>query len=360
MAQDYDQLVSEFYFAAAHTRDWTRPLRAVAEYAGCRNAIIHHGSWKAGTPAMIGMIDDGEIDHGELSDYPEFVAEHGEPRFQFAERLYRESRLRAFRDQDFIDERDMKRHPYYEDVLNRIGIRYGLVCPLPAPKETGIAVSLQRSRRDGPFEDAAVGFIERLSHHVRQAIELEKILYPRLGVSGSGCKLPWYSTVIRRDRTVLAISSEFESTFLSTGTFRVRGGRLVATSARLDALLRRGVQDAANGGSPSIAVTGRQVALQCIPLVSDVGLFLPAEQVVLEVKPLVAELDPVQVASRRFGLTPSETRVLDGLWRGLSVSSIADERHVSIWTVRAQLKAILRKMKVRSQREVVRTLARLA
>lgn len=56
-----------------------------------------------------------------------------------------------------------------------------------------------------------------------------------------------------------------------------------------------------------------------------------------------------RIADPLAELSPRERAVLDGMMRGLSAAEIADEQFVSIPTVRSQIRAILRKLDVRSQ-----------
>lgn len=55
-----------------------------------------------------------------------------------------------------------------------------------------------------------------------------------------------------------------------------------------------------------------------------------------------------------FDLTPAETDVMRALAEGQALPQIADSRHRSIETIRAQLKAIMAKTETRSQTELVR------
>jgi DNA-binding CsgD family transcriptional regulator len=58
-----------------------------------------------------------------------------------------------------------------------------------------------------------------------------------------------------------------------------------------------------------------------------------------------------------YGLTPAETTIANGLLSGLSPQEIADQRRVSIGTVRDQLKSLLSKTGTRRQSDLVRILA---
>lgn len=60
-----------------------------------------------------------------------------------------------------------------------------------------------------------------------------------------------------------------------------------------------------------------------------------------------------------FNLTPAEGALANGLMRGLSIEEFANERKVSIETVRTQSKSLLAKTGSRRQAELVAMLARL-
>lgn len=61
-------------------------------------------------------------------------------------------------------------------------------------------------------------------------------------------------------------------------------------------------------------------------------------------------------ACRIYGLTAAEGRLVNGLVRGASLPEVADELHISLATVRAQLKHVFGKTRTNRQSELVRVM----
>lgn len=83
---------------------------------------------------------------------------------------------------------------------------------------------------------------------------------------------------------------------------------------------------------------------------------------VVSLEPLDAEtqaLDPKLLVDL-FGLSPSEADIAASLASDRSIGEIAQARTVGIETVRGQVKSLLRKMELNSQKQLVRVLTRVA
>ena len=83
---------------------------------------------------------------------------------------------------------------------------------------------------------------------------------------------------------------------------------------------------------------------------------------VVSLEPLDADasqLDP-KVLVELFGLSPSEAEIAAALAGDRSIGEIARQRTVGVETVRGQVKSLLRKMELNSQKQLVRVLTRVA
>ncbi|MEZ5911518.1 MAG: helix-turn-helix transcriptional regulator [Paracoccaceae bacterium] len=81
---------------------------------------------------------------------------------------------------------------------------------------------------------------------------------------------------------------------------------------------------------------------------------------VLIMTPEQEAIDTVSLLARHFGATPGEAQIAVLLASGRRLAEIAEERAVSIHTVRNQLKSVMSKMNVRRQADLVRAVLRLA
>ena len=153
---------------------------------------------------------------------------------------------------------------------------------------------------------------------------------------------------------MLTLGNGFEEGLIDSGLCRLLGNELRGRSAVFQRQIEGALQAAAQGAVQSIELPKRRIRLTFVPLVDEEGLNLPAPTIALFMESLEKQLDsPTQVAAKRFGYTAAETDVCELLIAGCSVQGIAEQRSVSIWTVRTQLKSIFRKSDVRNQSALV-------
>ena len=141
------------------------------------------------------------------------------------------------------------------------------------------------------------------------------------------------------------------------GALRLRGSRLHATDANLDAHLQKLVEHATRPVDP----VGSEIAMP-----GDAGRFLivpvtPSEQDVLgfgavavvainPLRPHVADSDHKAAA---FGLSAAERAILPAFLNGASIDEIAAQRGTTRETIRSQLKSIYAKVGVNSRTELI-------
>lgn len=152
-----------------------------------------------------------------------------------------------------------------------------------------------------------------------------------------------------------------EPSALRRSPVQIAGGRLSLADRADDTALREALNDAATRAHERVLVLGRQTGA---PVVVDVLPSLPARtvcfrrQAVLllrERAPGGADRGPV--LQELYGLTSAEAEVAMAMTQGAPVSDIAASRGVAPSTVRAQVKAILSKVGVGRQVELVQRLA---
>jgi DNA-binding CsgD family transcriptional regulator len=133
----------------------------------------------------------------------------------------------------------------------------------------------------------------------------------------------------------------------------------------LQALAQPAGQPAGQAGAHFVAVLQRTVfdcrTARFAPDVLHTPLpqsWLQPDQplLLLTLTPRVQPTPPTQLLQQAWGLTPSEAEVASWLGRGLSISAIAEQRCVSLHTVRAQVKALLHKSGSRRQTELLHKL----
>jgi len=85
-------------------------------------------------------------------------------------------------------------------------------------------------------------------------------------------------------------------------------------------------------------------------------------EAVVRVEPLEPDATPLEplVVAQLFGLSRSESEIAAALASDLSLAEIAARRGVELETVRGQVKSLLRKMELNSQKQLMRVLTRIA
>jgi DNA-binding CsgD family transcriptional regulator len=180
--------------------------------------------------------------------------------------------------------------------------------------------------------------------------------------------------LIERTRSVLATNAAARRYLEGDAPLAVRDGYLVGRTASADAALERALErltelQLREPGGPARRVAARVPArtgdfawctLWDLAPESSLGAFGQRRAILLSVAPRTraVSLDPM-VVSAMFELTPAETRIAIALAQGDDLAAIAQALHLSLATVRSQLKAIFAKSGVHRQADLVQLLIRM-
>ncbi|MEY2686669.1 MAG: hypothetical protein RL375_867 [Pseudomonadota bacterium] len=141
------------------------------------------------------------------------------------------------------------------------------------------------------------------------------------------------------------------------------GDRLLACTPLETAELLRAVRDAATLSRRSLVRlgTGLRHCIAVVPLTSETALTDPAAGQALLLFGRRQVCAPLSIAffARTFGLTPTESQVLEALCQGEPPARIAALNGVAVSTIRTQLTAIRAKTQTGSLRELVRQVSTL-
>lgn len=141
------------------------------------------------------------------------------------------------------------------------------------------------------------------------------------------------------------------------------GERLTACTQLETTELLRAVRDAATLSRRSLVRlgTGLRHCIAVVPLTGDVAMMDANDGQALLLFGRRQVCAPISIAffARTFGLTPTETQVLEALCQGEPPARIASRNGVAVSTVRTQLTAIRAKTQTGSLRELVRQVSTL-
>jgi DNA-binding CsgD family transcriptional regulator len=258
--------------------------------------------------------------------------------------------------------------------MEPLGLRYFLAAQVFCSPSHQAVFAVHRSRTQGHVDSAAIEKIERLLPHLQQAMDLKFRLaaaeiksrpdLESLERLNEGCV-----TVDRTGKTLFVNAAASEIIARSDGVDVVNGvisfsdtkaanrfGRLLEQlidGKEVPAAVRQFPAKRPNGKRPYL------IALRPLPQHSGFSPYAdPAIASVFIRDPEdYAALNTV-LLKQSYDLTKAETELAAALDRGFGLRDIADRRAVSINTVRTQLYALMAKLGVHRQTELIGLLAR--
>jgi DNA-binding CsgD family transcriptional regulator len=278
------------------------------------------------------------------------------------------SKQAVFDDLDILDSEQIKQHPYYQQFLRPVGLKWFAGVHVRCNEETWI-LSIQRGEEQLPFSPAQKRRLANLSSLTSSAATVARALGFRqasgmldaFDVSGLAAIL------LDRGGNVVRANSAAES--LLVGEWTILNGRLRSTSrtatAEFDRVLGRGLFETDRSKLPSVTVLPRSGGLPLLAYLLRTppleGNALASCQAVIVLVDPNSRLSPSEVILRSvFKLTPAEARLACNLSSGDDLEQTAFQLGVSKETVRNQLRGIFTKTETHRQSELVALLASLS
>jgi DNA-binding CsgD family transcriptional regulator len=281
---------------------------------------------------------------------------------------------RLLRCHEHFDEGFVRRSEFYQDFALRHGRRFLLGARLARTDEFSAFAGLHRTPEQGPFDDNDLSFFERVKPHLERAAQIQNRINEIEGASRAANAVLDQLTfgILTADKNGRIVSTNLigQEVLASGDGLVARGGRLTVThedmACRLvealrsateprDGTARRGVTlliERPSGKAP--------FRLLIAPLPESGNNLLEAAK---GATALILITDPERIATvpgdhlrSIFRLTKGEAQVALGIVAGKTADEIAEERGVSVGTVRTQLKALLQKTGTDRQAELVRLL----
>ena len=361
------EAISSIYSIATDPAGLAQVLDGLADLVGGKGLLMGPLSRTAAPDPSLVTYASG-IFHEAVPDYLEhFIALN--PRKNWLT-LNNFSEV-VFSDHDLIDERELRRHTFYNDFLIRNENLYSLDRLSTRAPGRKLWVSVQYSHRAPPPELWHREIFSILTDHLYQALDiygrmralqpgeaalLEQFDCPALILSGRG-------------RILMANGAAND---WSDPRISLRGGRVVAPhpadAARLDRVLADVGLRARGGAAPDMTVlrgdgTRPPLLMRAAPFRgadARVGLDtfdedLPAILVLFQASRRTATSEKaVAEALRCLGLTPAEVRVAATITSGRSPEETAEDLGIALSTARHHVKRIYEKLGIRRQSELVR------
>lgn len=268
---------------------------------------------------------------------------------------------KVYIDHDFHGVTRLERSPFYADFLHGHGI--GHYALLPAKGEGGAlsVLSVQREKGRGGFTSHETRLMSTVQAHFRQAMQLRRQLNQR---EAQTLLLEKALDALSFPILVCSMSGHVHSSNIAGQHWLLQPGCPMVRPDLLPAAMRRMLEQACGHGGQQ----PRAAAWQ--PLNADLMIALPLAPIAVAGGDALALLAiqgprwgnvvPEEMLRALFGLTPAEIRLVQHLMQcDEPLPIVAEQMHLSLNTLRTQLKAIFQKTHTRRQSGLLRLMRQL-
>lgn len=271
-------------------------------------------------------------------------------------------------DLDLFTPDEISRHPYYQEFLAPLGLRWYAAVKVAAGEDFW-ALSLQRTIEQGPFSPGELEDLAKLSVQLGSSAALTRAL----GLARAEAALDAFdasgTAVVMMDRCgkVIRINSAAEQ--LLGPDLQVSNSRLVLAHRDAAAAIQKSLWELLHAVEPASSMPpvalprfGRRPLLAYpmrLPAVSPNAL-APCQAAVVLLDPDARPRPPEAVLRSCFGLTACEAKLARHVSSGEALEAAADELAISYETARNHLKAIFAKTDTHRQAELIALLAKVA
>jgi DNA-binding CsgD family transcriptional regulator len=356
-----DALIS----ASVGAQRWETAMQGVADATGSRSAQLT--GIDSNTSVLFNILTN--IDPLVYTIFAETAAIN--PRVRVASET---PVLQIMADADFITPEQSSRDPFYQEVLRPFDIPFVCLTNLERKEGTFIALAAVRSQREGHITLEQRQIFATLAPHVRSAVRAHLALEGRGTAVLTGALEALSIPVYVCDRTgrIKALTQAAEALVSSGRGLQLKAGHLQACEPGDAKALSDAIEAALIGhlkpGAPVLrTVIVRGPDHKAPPLVLEV-FPLPTQSHQFNFEPRVlvvargarhSNVRRAAILQAGYALTSAETDIAQALAEGQSAEIIAASRGVAVGTVRAQIKAIMTKLGVNRQVELVVRLGRL-
>jgi DNA-binding CsgD family transcriptional regulator/PAS domain-containing protein len=358
---DLPELLGHFYEAAANPDLWQDALDAFARAFGARGVLLPTETFVPGTLLHSrGMVD--AVDH--------FFSEGWHEHDLRTEALISQKKTLSdgfVGDQALFSEEELEHSAYYRSFARSAGVPWFAAALLAGESsEHYVAMSLQRSAKEGPFEARDIAALDHILPHLRNAAVLAQRLAHMRGYSMvDGLEVSGEPAIlVDRQGRVLACNSQAQKVMGDGLT--IQRGRVVAVKQSENAALAGMIEAACRAGTLTegwhkplpIVLTSQTGAAPLVarvaPVLRSAGDLFGFTGAIVMLTQLGGRNEvPEEVLRTLFGLTKREAQIMSMVGEAYSVEGIARALLVSREAVRFHLKAVFSKTGVHRQSELV-------
>jgi DNA-binding CsgD family transcriptional regulator len=363
---DLDML-KVLYSAPLRPQDWQTFLSLLCERVECK-----HGFFLC-ADSTLGLSVRAQGD-GIFEDTTLVTAynEHYSGSDPFRRPVVRDSLIGVFDGDELLPNEGLLQSKMYSDQLEPRGLRYATLLITSVSIRRLECISLWRTKEQGPISESSRAFLESLFPHIQSALEIRQVVnVAKQRTASAELMIDASATatlLITKLGEVVHYNAAARALFADGDCLRLNNGSLVVASPAS----REGVWTLIRKMESFYEAPGQlptkqavlldrlsgQVPLHLVatPLNSADRERTHADIVLLVSDPAAPVHFPNQVLHSLYKLTSAQTEVANGLLTGYSIKEIAELRHVSVGTVRQQLKVILEKTGTVRQGDLIRLL----
>lgn len=345
-----ESTIDSLYLAVTDENRWPEALAGLGRaFDSPRVGILRT------TPRMDGLYEMRSLNHDARSQrlYNEYywALDPSHP-------ITREAAVGEWLDRpEIFDPQTTPEPEYMNDYAIPNGIRWVVGGKVHVDATSATILGLQRPADHRPFDNAAAGVFRRLSTHVGRACKLSADLRQAELAKGlslaaiDGIEWPVYA--VNSGARLLLANRAGERQLVLGSPFRMHAGRIVCTEPNAATALHQAMKQVGRSRASAFRVAQRTGTwlVRVLPVSGYVGTALiyaaPAERAPV----------PSEILRNMLHFTAAEAEIAYMLTEGSTAKEIAFARGVSINTVRAQVRDILRKAGVRRLTDLAKILA---
>jgi DNA-binding CsgD family transcriptional regulator len=353
--------IDAIYESAMNSSAWTRALEDIARQCHAETASIAflRKSIQDSSFWNVGLEEAAQVSYSEHFVYRDPITPV----------LIRGSRKTEIATEEtVIDSETLLRSEFHNDWAHPNGLRHCLVANIYQGAGTSVSLIMGRGPDVGTFQASEVTFktLGSLLPHLRRAAQVQIRLAEAVAHIDAleSCADATGHCAMLVDSTgrLLHANRPSLSGPLKTGFFSLRRGFLTSANSTLTRDLHLAIRRVCTGCSsvvPEIVHCEHDCSVAVWPVRDAKGpLGFTRNRALVVFNARESHKFRTESIAAKHRLTRAESEVLDLLVSGLSVSSIAERRLTSIGTVRNQVKAILAKLGLSRQVDVVRLVAK--
>jgi DNA-binding CsgD family transcriptional regulator len=366
----FSELLEVLYSAPLQDSEWQRFLALLSHHTQSQLSIFLCADSRIGL-SIRAQGGSSELESLDVLAYNERYAA-SDP---FRAPALRDTHPRIVQDEDLLPNAGLLQTDLYRDILAPRDSRYATLLLLTTQLRRLECISIWRTTDQGPMDEDCQRLLHLLFPHIKRALEIRHLLgitQERLaGAEAMADASATPTLLLTRNGRVLHGNAAAQSLLHQSKALTLHNGTLIPTQARFKEPLRKLFSDAASPISPhwmampthafSLPRTADLQPLQLLasPLPPAHRSSSNADLVLLITDPEQTANFPDAILHSLYNLTPAQTEVTNGLLTGYTLEEIAILRHVSLGTVRQQLKTILHKTNTTRQSDLVRLLMSL-